>query len=65
MKHILGTQTTYSYFEMILHVGTTFKVGSSHKVCFNHLWIILLMNLHASIAFKPWSSFKGATQTTY
>jgi len=39
---------------MTLHASTAIKVRSSHKVCLNHLWIIL----HASIAFRPWSSFK-------
>jgi hypothetical protein len=29
-----------SYFEMTLHAAITFRVGSSHKVCLNHLWII-------------------------
>ncbi len=45
------------YFEMILHVGIAFKVGSSPMDYFK-------MNLHVSITSRPWSSFKG-TQTTY
>ncbi len=44
-----------NYFEMTLHVGITFKVGLSHKVCFNHLWIIsewsCMQVLHLGLGF--------------
>jgi hypothetical protein len=55
-RHILGARTIY--FEMTLHVNIRFRVDSSPKVVeitYGHF----KMNLHASIAYRPWSLFKG------
>ncbi len=43
----------------VLHLGLCF-----HLKLFKSLMDYFRMNLHASIAYKPWFSFKG-TQTTY
>jgi hypothetical protein len=46
---------------MTLHVDIAFKVDSSLKVVKITYGIFdyFIMNLHASIAYRLWSSFKG------